>query len=172
MKKVLLIIAQNNFRDEELLEPKKLLELNGIKCQVASITKDQAKGMLGSIVKPDLAIKDVKVSDYDMVAIIGGQGAHTLINYPEVFKILQEAKATGKYLASICLGGTVLAKSGVLNGVKSTVFSSPEAIKILKENGARYTPLDVVRDGKIITATNPKVAKQFGHALAEALLKS
>ncbi len=172
MKKALFIIAQTNFRDEELLEPKNILELNGAKCFVASISKETAKGMLGLEIKPDLAVEDVKTSDYDLVVVVGGQGSPGLANYPEVSKVLHEAKAAGKFLASICLGGIVLAKSGVLNNIKATVFPSPDAIKSLRENGARYMPVDVARDGKIITATSPKVAKQFGHALVDALFKN
>lgn len=171
MKKVLFIIAQTNFRDEELSEPKKVLELNGIKCFVASISKEKAKGMLGAEVKPDLEVKDAKISDYDLVVVVGGQGSPSLANHPEVLKIVQEAKAAGKGVASICLGGVVLAKSGVLNGVKATVFPVPDAIKILREQGARYMPIDIVVDGKIVTATNPKVARQFGHALIETFFR-
>lgn len=165
MKNALFIIAQINFRDEELLEPKKILELNGIKCFVASITKEMAVGMLGLEVIPDFAVNEVKAAAFDLIIVVGGQGSPSLANYPEVFRILHEAKALGKGIASICLGGVVLAKSGVLNGFKATVFPSPDAIKCLKEYGARYIPIDIVADGQILTATSPKVAKQFGQAL-------
>lgn len=172
MPKALFIIAQINFRDEELIETKKVLELNGIKCFIASVTKDKAKGMLGLEVEPDYDISEVKARGYDVIIIVGGQGSPALANYPDVARILYEARALGKGIASICLGGIVLAKSGVLNGIKATVFPTPDAIKSFRENGARYTPLDVVIDDKIITATNPKVAKQFGQALVNTFFRN
>ncbi len=53
-KKVLMIIAHENFRDEELLTPKQIFEKNGIKVTIASTDTTPAKGMLGAVVKPDV----------------------------------------------------------------------------------------------------------------------
>jgi protease I len=63
MGKVLFIIAQMNYRDEELLTPKQILENSGYECDVASITADPATGMLGGVVKPDLAVHSVDLKD-------------------------------------------------------------------------------------------------------------
>jgi putative intracellular protease/amidase len=51
-----------------------------------------------------------------------------------------------------------------LEGKKATLWSSlldKSAIKVLKERGAEYLDKDVVVDGKIITASDPKAAKEF-----------
>ncbi|RLE07865.1 hypothetical protein DRJ00_07325, partial [Candidatus Aerophobetes bacterium] len=46
-KKAVMVIAEKNFRDEELFEPKKILEAEGVKVIVASTSFNIARGMLG-----------------------------------------------------------------------------------------------------------------------------
>ena len=74
-KKALMIIAHRDFRDEEFLEPKAILEKNGFHVDVASSSTDMARGMLGMSYKPNLLLKDVQVEDYSMVIFIGGAGS-------------------------------------------------------------------------------------------------
>ena len=165
--KALLIIAQNNFRDEELSEPKAVLESAGIEVTVASITTNAAKGMLGMEVTPDLAVKDANADDYDAIVVIGGAGSPELANHQEVLDLLVDAAGKGKIIGSICMGPTVLAKAGILQGRKATVFSS--GADDVKAGGAIYTNQDVVVDGKLVTATGPAVAKAFGKKLVEVM---
>lgn len=65
MGKVLFIIAQNGYQDNELGKPKSILENAGYECKVASITTDTATGALGGRIKPDLAVRDASIDDYD-----------------------------------------------------------------------------------------------------------
>lgn len=169
---ILFIIAQKDFRDEELEEPKKVLEEAGHRVVIASITTEPAIGMFGMEVKPDLAVKDAKVDDYAGIVIIGGAGSPTLGNYDEVLTLLKDAFNEGKLIGAICLGPTVLAKAGILNGKRATVWASLTArdgIEVLESNGAVYVKEDVVVDGNIVTAKGPEVATEFGKKLVEML---
>ena len=172
MAKVLFIIAQNDFRDEELLDAKAVLENSGYDCSVASITTKTATGFLGAVVKPDLAVKDAKIEDYAAVAVVGGAGAPELEKYPEVAKILKDAKAKGLLVCAICYSPAILAKIGLLKGKKATVWTSStdkSHAKVLEQHGAAYSAQDVVQDGKIITACGPNASKKFGQAIANAI---
>ncbi|HPO91625.1 MAG TPA: DJ-1/PfpI family protein, partial [Victivallales bacterium] len=71
----LMIIAENNFRDEELLIPKKILEENNIKVIISSTTIQTVTGMLKAKIKPDILLNDVNASDYDAIIFVGGIGA-------------------------------------------------------------------------------------------------
>jgi len=166
-KSFLFIIAQNDFRDEELLEPKELLESEGHRVTVASITTDPAHGMLGAVVNPDIAVKDAHVDDYDAIVVIGGSGSPELAEHEEVLKLLQDAQYKGKLIGAICLGPTVLAKAGVLNGKKATVFETPDSVAVLESNGASFVKEDVVVDGNVVTASGPHAALKFGKTLAQ-----
>jgi protease I len=168
MKKALLIIAQVNFRDEEFFEPKDILEKSGVGITVASSTTALAKGKLGASVKPDIALADVRVSDYDAIVFIGGSGAAVYLDDPAAHRIAQEAVKHRILLAAICVSPAILARAGVLKGVKATVF--PDDAAELTDNGAVYTGNLVEKDGNIITGNGPQSAIQFGHALADHLM--
>ena len=167
MKKVVMIIAENGFRDEELLEPKEILEGSGIEVKVASTTLNYAKGMLGASVKPDILVKDINANDFAAVVFVGGSGATQYWDDPIALKLAEQAASAQKIVAAICIAPVTLARAGILKGKRSTVFSS-EAQE-LKAAGADYTGKAVERDGNIITADGPFSAKQFGEELLKAL---
>jgi len=166
-KKVLMIIAPANFRDEECLEPKKIFESKGMNVTIASKNVSKAKGSLGASVDVNLDISKVNVSNYDAVVFIGGPGATVYFNDTTAQKIAKEAVAKGKVLAAICIAPAILANAGVLEGKNATVFPSENST--LKAKGATYTGADVTIDGKLITANGPAAAKKFGNAVADAL---
>jgi protease I len=169
-KKILMIIAQKDFRDEELLEPKKIFEDYGARVTVASNTGQEATGMLGVKVKPDMAIEKARIHDYDAMVLIGGGGSPTYLwENKAVHGMAQHAKKENKVVAAICLSPAVLAKAGLLKGIKATVWDDPNAIDALKKNGAFYVKEHVVVEGKIITADGPTAAKEFGEAVAKAI---
>jgi len=170
MKKILFVIAQNNFRDEEYLVPKEIFEKNNIEVVTASITTGPATGMLGAIVNPDIAVKDGNIADYDAVVIAGGQGAPMLAEHDEVINLVKEAESKGKVIAAICIAPIILAKAGILEGKKATVFSFEDHINTLKSNGAEYVDEVVVVDGRIITGNGPDAAEEFGNEIARLLL--
>jgi len=166
-KKVVMIIANRKFRDEELGRPREVLTKAGAKVVVAAATTQTAVGMLGGRAKPDIPLSAVKVADYDAVIFVGGAGASVYWNNPTAHKIAREAVKKGKILGAICIAPVTLANAGVLRGKKATVF--PSVAKFLKAKGAVYTGRGVERDGKIITANGPKNARAFGLAIAKAL---
>lgn len=167
MKKVAMIIASGDFRDEELLEPKEALERSGIEVKIVSTTLNQVKGMLGEKVKPDLLISDVKIKDFDAIVFVGGLGASQYWDDPVAHKLAQEASQTNRIVGAICIAPVTLAKAGILAGKRATVFSS-EAGQ-LKANGANYTGRAVEKDVNIITANGPSAAREFGEELVKAL---
>lgn len=168
-KKVLFIIAQEGFRDEELFVPKSVCEGAGLKCIVASITTNEAHGKLGGKIKPDIAVKDVKVTDYDLCAVVGGPGAPKLSDYPEVSEKLNEFTKAGKKMGAICYAPTVLAKAGLLRGKKVSAYQDEFSVPILQDGGAQLTDEAVSRDGDLVTAAGPFAAEEFGKALVDMM---
>ena len=119
---VLLVIAPENFRDEEYAEPRAVFEAAGYTVVVASASLETATGMLGMEVQPDLLLADVQVGDYDAVVFIGGMGARAYWDDPQAHRIAQEAVAAGKVVGAICIAPVILARAGVLEGKQATVF--------------------------------------------------
>ncbi|KXS43849.1 MAG: protease I [Methanohalophilus sp. T328-1] len=169
-KKILMVIAQKNFRDEEFLQPREIFENAGFDITVATNQNKVAKGMLGGKVKPDTTISSEKADSYDAIVISGGGGAKQYLwDNKELHEIVQDAYKQDKLIAAICVSPVVLAKAGILKGKKSTVFSDPESVKQIKRGGADYKDKEVIRDGHIITARDPKAARSFGKTVTEFL---
>ena len=169
-KNVLMVIAQKDFEDVEFFTPKTLLELNGAKVTVASITTDIAKGMNGSIVTPDIKISSAKAKDYDTVVIAGGAGViKTLWEDKDLRSLLQDAYSQNKIVAAICAAPPTLSKAGILNGKKATMFPWDDGIKELTKYGAIYLNEETVVDGNIVTGRNPDASSAFGLKLCEVL---
>lgn len=169
-KKILMVIAQENFRDEEYLDPRKVFEKSGYGVTVASNTRDTAKGMKGGKVNPDIAIADADASNYDAIVVVGGGGSRQYLwDNVKLRSLVKEADKAGKVVAAICISPVVLAKAGLLKGKNCTVFNDSQCVKLLKKNGAKYADRDVIREGKIVTGRDPKAATRFGEAVLEAL---
>ena len=166
-KNILMIIAPENFRDEELLEPKKVFEDHGASVTIASRGVDSARGMLGAIVTVDEDISMVDVDDFDAVVFVGGSGASVYFQDEEVLNLAKEAFEKGKVIGAICIAPSILANAGLLDSKKATSFPSEK--ENLEAHGAEYTGADVEEDGKIITSTGPQAAAEFGLKITEAL---
>ncbi len=171
MAKVLFIVAQKGFRDEELLVPKEMLERVGHTVRVASVTRSKAIGSMGAQVQPDMAIYEANPEFFEAVVIVGGPGSPALAERDDVLKFLRAMQQKEKIVAAICLGPMALARSGVLAGKDATVFPDRKAILMLRECGARYLVEPVVTDGKVITADKPENAGPFAQELIDSLKK-
>jgi len=170
-KKIVMVVAFKNFRDEEYFVPKEILEKSGVEIKTASNKMGQALGADGGQVSIDYLISNVDMDNFDAVVFIGGPGCLENLDNENSYNLAKETAAKNKLLAAICVSSAILAKAGVLKGKRATVWSGPmdkSAIKILEENGAIYESESVVVDGKIVTAEGPAVAGKF----AEALIKN
>ena len=165
------MIAPERFRDEELLEPKQVLEQRGVGVTVASTRSGTAAGMLGARVAIDCTVRQADAAQYDALAIAGGAGAPAhLWDSAPLQALVRAFHAAGKPVAAICLSGAVLARAGVLGGRRATVYAAPRALLELKKAGATYVGEPVVVDGPVITASGPEAAAAFGTALLNRLV--
>ena len=166
-KKVVMIIAGRDFRDEEFTEPYETLKTAGADVRVASSAKGQAQGMLGKVAAVDLTLADVVAANYDAVIFVGGQGATEYFSNPAAHRIAKATVDGGKLLCGICIAPATLANAGVLKGKKATCF--PSVAGTLRKAGATVVKEGVVQDGKLITADGPQSARAFARAIAAAL---
>lgn len=167
---VLYVIAPERFRDEELLEPRRLLEAAGHRVVVASTKRGAAVGMRGARVMAATSVREVAARDYDALAIAGGAGAPQHLWESEAARrLVRETYARGRPVAAICLAAPVLARAGLLWGKRATAYPDARAIIELKRGGASYVDEPVVVEGTIITASRPEAAPAFGAALVKLL---
>lgn len=167
-KKILIIIAPDNFNDREYSSPREILEKEGAEITVASSNGQPARGMHGSIVRPDKNFYDVNSKDYNAIIFVGGSGSSVYFNNQRALGLAREFYKQGKIVAAICIAPSILANAGILNGKKATSF--PSERNNINTVGA-YTGSKVEVDGKIITGYGPDAAADFGHKILEALLQ-
>src|SRR3989338_2502525 len=98
MTKALFIIAQQDFRDEELQEPKAVLEKAGILCTIASKTTDMAIGKLGMKVKQGMTLNDaIKcIEELDAIIFVGGNGSRAYFDYQPALELARLAMQSKK----------------------------------------------------------------------------
>ncbi|MBL7150143.1 MAG: DJ-1/PfpI family protein [Candidatus Pacebacteria bacterium] len=189
-KQIAIVVSFKDFRDEEYFVPKEILTAAGAKIKTVSTKGGLAVGADGGEAEIDLLISEINIakfadlqsksshdsiqsiSSFDAVVFIGGPGALKYLDNEDFYKLARETIAQDKVLAAICISPVILAKAGVLEGKRATVWSSPmdkEPIRTLKDYGAVYQDAPVVIDGKIITGNGPAAAKRFTEAIVMLL---
>ncbi|MDD4351396.1 MAG: DJ-1/PfpI family protein [Candidatus Gracilibacteria bacterium] len=170
MAKVLLIIAQKNFQEQEYAHTREKLEAGGHEVMVSSVEKGTCMGKLGREVQSQLSFKEAQANDFDGIVLIGGPGALKLLDYPELLDLIKNFATQDKIVSAICIAPVILAAAGVLSGKRATVFPDPEAQQNLLAAGAQGAfSEELVQDGKLITANGPAAAYAFGEAIAKTL---
>jgi protease I len=166
-KTAVLIVAKENFRDEELFETRHVLTQAGVKTVVASTKTGTIRGMLGRTAEATILVNDIVIDDYDAVIFLGGVGAVEYFQSRAAWDVARNAVQKRKVLGAICIAPTILANAGLLNGVRTT--GAPSERDRLQRAGALYLGIPVQRDGLIITSISPVASVQFGRAIVEAL---
>jgi len=169
-KKVLMVIPQTQFRDEEFFEPKKIFEAEGATVTVASTTARTCHGIQGGTVQSTVAIADAKSEDFDALVICGGPSVPQFFwNDKKLGELATAMSAAGKVIAAISLSTVVLAKAKLLVGKLAPVYFLPQAIQELKTGGATYVDDPLVIQEKLILAEGPTESARFGQAISAAL---
>lgn len=173
---VLFIIAHKEFMDSELATVKAMVESLGGKTVIASTIKGKCVGSLKGEVDSDLTVGEVNVENYDGIVFVGGLGVEDdYYKNPEAMRIAREAFEKGKVIGAMTIAPAILAKAGILDGKKATVYidpKNPEERGILRAGGAELMEdATVVVDGNIVTARHPNFTQEFANRFVELLKK-
>ena len=167
MAKVLLVVAPERFRDEELFVTREELKRGGHSTVVASTRRGKCQGSRGGSVMASIELSAAKAREYDAVVFVGGGGSKVLFTDADALRLAREARDGGRVVAAICLAPVILANAGVLAGKQATVAGT-EA-KAIEARGARYTGPGVTVDGDVVTGNAPKASQLFGQRIVEVL---
>ncbi len=168
-KSILMVIAKQNFRDEEFSEPNSFFTEAGAKVTVASTDTLQAKGMLGMTVTPDILIDDADVLDYAAIVLVGGSGSTELWEHAKLREILRTAHQEKKIIGAICLSPVTLVKAGLVDGKTLTCYRTPEVESIFKEHNVHLSDASIEVTDTIVTANGPSAATAYAEKIAEML---
>ena len=128
----------------------------------------------GLRVRPDALIDDIRVEDFDALALPGGFEGHGFYEHAfsqAVGDLIRAFDADAKPIASICVGALPIAHSGVLKSRCATTYHlmDGERRRQLADYDVEVLDRRVVRDGNVITSTSPATAIEVALTLLEEL---
>ena len=170
-KRVLMVVAPEGYKEDELSVPSGIFKELGAEVVVASTRTCTgiARGMSGGEVAVNLSIGDVNLSEYDSIVIVGGVGSmRYLWDDRDLRDMVRAAYDSHKTVAAICLSQVVLARAGILQDKECTAFIT--AKEELIKNGGKYLDKGVVVSGNIVTAKGPEYATEFAIAVADVMM--
>ncbi|MBX3230762.1 MAG: type 1 glutamine amidotransferase [Labilithrix sp.] len=168
------ILATDGFEQSELVDPKKILEGEGVECVVVSPKEGSIKGWKdkdwGDEVKVDLLLKDAKAETFDALVLPGGQmNPDMLRGLPEVQAFVRAFAEAGKPIGAICHGPWSLIDAGIVKG--RTVTSWPSIQTDLVNAGAKWVDKEVVVDMGLVTSRKPDDIPAFTRKVIEEMLE-
>ncbi|MCX8007539.1 MAG: DJ-1/PfpI family protein [Coriobacteriia bacterium] len=167
MPRVLMVVAPQQFRDEEYEHPREVLLRRGAVVVTASTVAGECLGRFGAVAHAEVALADVDPSDYDAVVFVGGAGSAVFFDDERAHTLAHAVADAGGVVAAICIAPSTLARAGLLRDRRATAF--PTQKDDLIAHGAEWSDGPVEIDGRIITGNGPDAAREFGTAIADAL---
>ena len=162
-----LVLVADRYNHQEYSYVVDALKRQGAHVVVASFSLETVHSYDGGSVKPDITFEQVELGGYHAIYIPGGYAPEKLAESELVLNLVREARRRGLVVAAICHGPLVLARAGVIDGVKATGYSA--VLDEMRKAGGIVVAEKAVRDGDIITGTDPSALPQFTKLLAEAL---
>ncbi len=167
MTQVLMVVAPQQFRDEEYEHPREVLLSRGATVTTASVEPGECIGRFGAKAHAEMAVADADPADYDAVVFVGGAGSAVYFDDERAHALARAVAERGGVVAAICIAPSTLARAGLLRGRRATAY--PTQRDDLVAHGAAWSDGPVEIDGRIITANGPDAARAFGEAIADAL---
>ena len=160
----IMVALANGFEEIETFTVIDVLRRAGIAVDTVGVVGSVIQGMHNTRVMVDKRFSEVNVENYDGIVIPGGSPGYTNLSRSSgLMEMLRKFDAQGKMIGAICMGPSVLAKAGVLEGHKATIYPGAER-ELPYPRGDR-----LVIDSNIITSQAPGTAMEFSLALVEQL---
>lgn len=163
-----LIFVENGFEDMELMYPKYRLQEAGYQVIVAGPkSRQEYIGKHGHACTADASIFEVDEADFAGVICPGGWAADKLRRQERVKNLIAQFHQSGKLVASICHGGSVLISARICRGLRMT--GSLGIKDDLINAGAIFEDAPLVVDRNVVTSRKPDDLPHFMKGVLPAL---
>ena len=108
---------------------------------------------------------------YDILLVPGGKGTRKEVDNQALLEWLRKQSSGAEYVTSVCTGSAILARAGVLDGVRATTnkrafaWATSQGDKVDWQKEARW-----VEDGKFFTSSGVSAGMDMSLALIAKLL--
>lgn len=159
----------DDFEDSELTVPRDRLREAGHEIVFVGTKKGaRVRGKRGdAAVEIDAAAGAVDPGDFAVLVIPGGYSPDHLRTDAAVVDFVRRFAASGKPVAAICHGPSLLIEAEAVKG--RTLTSWPSVRKDLENAGASWVDREVVVDGTLVTSRKPADLDAFCAAIEEQL---
>jgi len=162
--KVMIPLA-NGFDEIEAFTVVDVLRRANIKIDTVGVIGSVIQSKNGVKVIVDRTLNQANPNDYDAIILPGGSpGYQNLGRSAKIIEILKTFNSQNKLIGAICGAPTILAKAGLLDDKKATIYPGFE--KMLSY--PRDKP--VVVDGNVITSQGPGTAIDFALKIVSRIL--
>lgn len=160
--RVLVPLAEG-FEEIEAVTVVDVLRRAGCEVVTAALTSTLVRGAHGIEVRADTELAHVDGASFDTLVLPGGQpGTRHLAADPRVLELVRKHHRQGRTVAAICAAPSVLAKAGILEGVRATSHPSVrDQLAGAQIDGASA----VVTSGAVLTSQGAGTAMEFALAL-------
>src|SRR5438067_5246908 len=124
-------LVQNRFRvavlvfpyaeDIDFTAPIEVLGHTGAQIFTVAATKEPINTVFGLHVRPDYDLASAPAAD---LVLVPGGGVGETVRNEQVISWLHQRTANTKYVMSVCNGAFILAKAGLLDGLRATTTAS------------------------------------------------
>lgn len=168
-----LLLGMVVFEGFQLLDTFGPLEMFGaLKDKVDILMIGQQHGTVRSSAGPSVVIDRTfdEIKTLDIVMIPGGIGTRMEVNNQPFLDALKKLAEQTPHVASICTGAALLAKTGLIDGIKATTnkrafkWATSQSDQVLWVKEARW-----VEDGKFFTSSGISAGTDMALALIEKL---
>lgn len=161
--KVLVPLVEG-FEELEAVAVIDILRRAGIETHTAGLVTTAVEGSHKIKVSSDYRLSEITFEEYDALVLPGGDpGYKNLMNSGSILSMVRVFNEKNRLIGAICAAPVVLAKAGVLDNKKATVYPTMENhIPNLKRES-------VVSDKNIVTASGPGHAIEFSLKIVELL---
>ncbi len=151
----------DGFEEIEALTIVDVLRRAGLEVETVGVVRSVIKGAHGVRVMADKRLMEINPKQYDAIVLPGGPGYKTLARTSKLMEVLKDFNARGKTIGAICAAPAVLAKAGLLEEKRATIYPGMEK-ELSYPRGNR-----VVVDDNIITSQAPGTAMEFALTLVK-----
>lgn len=108
---------------------------------------------------------------FDILLVPGGRGTRTEVENSNLLEWLRIQSPNAEYVTSVCTGSALLAKAGLLDGIRATTnkrafaWATSQSDKVIWEKEARW-----VEDGKFFTSSGVSAGMDMSLALIGKIL--
>ncbi|MBI4511140.1 MAG: DJ-1/PfpI family protein [Deltaproteobacteria bacterium] len=171
MPKLLFVLAERGFSDDELRALRSRLVSRGVDVRTAGKNPKKVIGTVRLQLVPDVPIHKSCLHGVDGVVVLGGHGARKYLwGDRDVMQLVEGAALEHKILVGVGLGAVLPAQATLLVGKDATCAPEEDAIYELRKHNARYVQVPVVEaDNGVITASGPEAAEELVHLIMDKL---